>query len=977
MTDNRRILTWTLRAGYEDYNTDLEKYGHKIYAIGIHEFSVQGDGSINDRRTGYNATSTKFPEQIETDMLNWPHIKWYLSMTLFGTDDLFPMLDNTTNQDAFISNLQTIVNNYKYDRSTGTNELPVHGIEIDFEASLVGYETREGDDVKYINLLKRVKNEVCIPNGLKLQVNAYSMTGEGNPYYYRFHNYKLFAEETDGNGDQLIDSLQIMTYDFAWPGSAPGASTPVWWFRKVGDWAKQNFDPEINPNAKLTIDEVFLGCAGYGNRWPIFDPSITMGRNVTYRNFLDWQNGLYRHNHSEGSYYVWHDQEFLYQNGFQDTASLNQVMYQHVYDFANAKYGDIKKYNEVPTAYRDVYNDKKYITSYSRTQQADFSGVKDVTNSPTETVGKVSVAGTATGIEVSGTTYDFTGYKTERLIYEAKSETDPETGETTYYCELESTGEGKIEFTLNPGTSGYHRVIALVSFPWYTQKKLGCLLNPTKEVDPETGAITYSGGTQITIGGDSLPYWYPLMFKGYHRYDMGEINLNASGNLIVIDGANTQHGTIVYGFVVCSSFSHNFEGGAVEYDLNVQPFKKKDGTDAAIPSNFVFTTELLRQDARPAILWEDYFNQYLNDEAVQTYGLTEGSFYYRKYGTYRLTGGSSNYSDTLQCDSEYQDGLSQGDWFVNKNEYGEAYAQFNESMKAGQLMLNHKYYGNVNLEAEIVCEEGDAIGLRFGNTSPGDGYCLKVIFRDQIVRLEYGDYPNVTIIADQPLSEFLDFGERINIRAIVHNGKGYFYVGEGWKQMFRGDNVINYTGDVNTSTGEVDLDVSTGGGCGVWGWNCNMKVYRLTIGTTDRWEPLEKFEIEIDGMTYQFGEVARTGYSYDEWGYLVYSGIDETNDTRDDPKPMPDDYEFFMQNIPGFQGAKKVTIRFKDPGTWFANYYVGDAEGCSITYTGDAYSFIKLMNIAVYDYGFKGLGLWTMGQEDPKLFEMVPDVIPR
>ena len=210
---------------------------------------------------------------------------------------------------------------------------------------------------------------------------------------------------------------------------------------------------------------------------------------------------------------------------------------------------------------------------------------------------------------------------------------------------------------------------------------------------------------------------------------------------------------------------------------------------------------------------------------------------------------------------------------------------------------------------------------------------------------------------------------------IMHNGKGRFYVGYGVKQVFIGQNVT-HSGSVNTTTGEVTLTRTAGGACGIHASTTITRVYRLTISTTDKWEPLEKFAIEIDGVMHNFGELARPFTSYDEFGFINYSGLDE-NVTRTDPTPVPMDYQFFIQQVPGFFGSKDIKIHFLDPGIWFANLYVGEAAGCSITYAGDSYSFLNLMNISVNDYGAKGIGLWTLGQEDPQVFQLVPDVVPR
>jgi len=63
-----------------------------------------------------------------------------------------------------------------------------------------------GDGEKYRDLLARIKQEVCVPLGLELRVNLYSMTGANNPNYYAWHSYPLMLEAG-------CDEFQLMTYE--------------------------------------------------------------------------------------------------------------------------------------------------------------------------------------------------------------------------------------------------------------------------------------------------------------------------------------------------------------------------------------------------------------------------------------------------------------------------------------------------------------------------------------------------------------------------------------------------------------------------------------------------------------------------------------------------------------------------------------------------------------------------------------------
>ena len=121
-------------------------------------------------------------------------------------------------------------------------------------------------------------------------------------------------------------------------------------------------------------------------------------------------------------------------------------------------------------------------------------------------------------------------------------------------------------------------------------------------------------------------------------------------------------------------------------------------------------------------------------------------------------------------------------------------------------------------------------------------------------------------------------------------------------------------------------------------------------------------------------------YEYDEYGYLKYSGINEIN-TRDEEQFFPEDayevsldYEITVVDTKAWEGAKDIKITLTDAGVWSGELLVGDKEGMSVMWAGDSWSFLDVMNIAVSEYGAKGVGLWVMGQEDPQLFELVPDV---
>jgi hypothetical protein len=70
------------------------------------------------------------------------------------------------------------------------------------------------------------------------------------------------------------------------------------------------------------------------------------------------------------------------------------------------------------------------------------------------------------------------------------------------------------------------------------------------------------------------------------------------------------------------------------------------------------------------------------------------------------------------------------------------------------------------------------------------------------------------------------------------------------------------------------------GGMGCYATNCDLYLYMVSFGTTERWETLERLSLIVDGTEYKLGEINRPGYNRDSWGYLMYSGFNEV-ETRE------------------------------------------------------------------------------------------------
>lgn len=1025
--DTRRIITWTHIESNPNYRNVIKRYWNKIYSIGIHEFGVRSNGKIYDYNTGQdyfdangNHTGIRFPAIIEQDMIDYPSIKWFFQFIVFEWSTVKPFLDNNVKnsegrypQEQFLYELEKILDIYKISR-TG-HPLTITGVEMDVEATLSSDPVSQGYDVKYVHFLEKLKNVVLIPRGLKLRINAHAMWGNNVPYYYRFHNYKLFAESTDKNGNATIDEIQLMTYDFAWSGSAPGASTPIWWFKNVAEWCLECFDPKRNPKAKLTMDNVYFGAAGYGNRWGMFDQEeVKRGRNITYHNMLDWQNGYYRHYKYINGVWIYSNQEYLYQAAFQDEESKNEVLYPHVYDMFEPKYAEILTLDNgnKRTATVGTYNRLDYATTYFKQQIPKWDGIIAIANQPTSFSGKaypvavdpeVRRYAEERGIDIKDLPDDmrqkwdknldpnsvdfqhvvktvgnedvvFVGWYTEDRLFVERYVYDGQGNVIDVYCELEDKPDGRIIYDVNIPQAGSYHLIAITSFSWYTQTKLG----------------GYCNGQRFTIGGDNLPEWYPFILKGSHFYDCGKFNFTAGTNRIEIHGELCDQNTPIYGFVICKGFDQNFQGGELKFRTNIKPFLKKDGTPAPIPEKFALAIKMLRRDARPAIIWDDEFRTYGEGTRIET-----TSYYQRIIKDYKRQGGGTyveqvgtdqNGQPIYKCFSPPADiGYSVGEWVQEDDGTGRQAAHFN-SNSSGQLVLAKQWSVNLSVEARIKIVRGGRVGIRFyaqKQGSAGDGYLFVVDPKRKVRELIYEDANTGEsyVVASQP-SPTLEEGMTVQLKALLYKGKGRFYVNDLPVFIEGEGNPVDHDGSVDAD-GTVTLR-RTKGACGIYANNAEVYVYHLGIGTLDRWETMEKFSVEIDGIEKEYGRIKRTGYQYDEYGYLIYSGLDETETRDPDQYPFEEDatavsldYEVTVVDWDGWEGEKEVTIKLLDAGVWFGELLIGDKEGMSVIWTGDAWSIIEILNMAVNDYGAKGIGLWAMGQEDPRIWEMIPEVVSK
>jgi spore germination protein YaaH len=819
---------------------------------------------------------------------------------------------------------------------------------------------------------------VCADLGLKLRVNMFAMTGDLQPSYYQWHDYRTLAGARY-NGEPAIDEYQLMTYDFSWGGSAPGPSTPIYWLTQALDHVKALHDENVWNKA-----DVYIGNAGYGRRWALGEDRL--GATLDYKQLMLVQNGTYVHNDGEDApdgKFHFHDQDFMPICGFNDDESDYQITYLGVYDrFKMTANGGAKT--------KDVNQPAgtNYVTNYGRKQFPIFTNVIGYDFSPTtnkdqggevspkprftddplnegERLDSLYVAARTTGLDL-GSLADEAG-----AISQYGYDTDLSKGGTSI--------NGKVTYKIN--ATGNYKLIALVYYPFFDQAHIPLTVN----------GVTYA------LDGNDVD-WYPYMqAQEKHFVDMGSFDFSGT-NTIEVGFTN---GAQIWGFVITEGFDHNVRGGTIEMPVNIQPMKTRktdDGDskdDADYPDVMRLVGEVLRRPPRPAIIWEDTFNSYI---AQSSQGAEITGFRYYPQAT----------------DTKKQ-GYSQGKWYakkafdpdLNPKDYSHVYVDSRMPENGGegsaQLILNKKFAGDIAVEVEMRPDKADdnaLYGIRVLAPTPGktgDGYLCLLDWNRKQVRIVYerNAVEDTTIVVAPPvdMTDSLKAlqGTRLKLRAYIKDKKISFFVND--KPYF----------DRVSLPDSTSFDVPSNGAYGVWTKYCRMKLYKLNISTLERFERMERLKIEVENdpkSPYYFGAVERLpDYDIDEYGLIEYNGYpaeiattvnlpsegddggSEVNTAKNsviDIQVDPDyswsnDYKnSALANVDSWPGKRKITITMLDGGIWFRNFYVGDAQGMSVAYNSDKIGFIKTANL-IDDYGCKGIALWTLGQEDPTIYSYIPD----
>jgi hypothetical protein len=152
----------------------------------------------------------------------------------------------------------------------------------------------------------------------------------------------------------------------------------------------------------------------------------------------------------------------------------------------------------------------------------------------------------------------------------------------------------------------------------------------------------------------------------------------------------------------------------------------------------------------------------------------------------------------------------------------------------------------------------------------------------------------------------------------------------------------------------------------------------LRIGDAWSYEPYEAFQVALpNGTTEEYGRITRTGVTWDAelLTFSVNSDVEERS-----TRPGVDismDYDFFHSTemtIPN-NANYSATVTMTDINVWYSHMYFGDSEGFGIIWYSDVDSLVFWANKGAYHWGLAGFALWSLGQEDLRLWEALPKLV--
>ena len=406
--------------------------------------------------------------------------------------------------------------------------------------------------------------------------------------------------------------------------------------------------------------------------------------------------------------------------------------------------------------------------------------------------------------------------------------------------------------------------------------------------------------------------WFPLV-TGH--------NFSAGTHTLTVDvGVN---GVQFYGFRVCTNFSEEPTAGVAQFTLSPRQFINVDGNLCKPDKGFKLTCEMLRRKPDSALIWYEDFRD-----------------------------------DTILPES-YWTTLS-GEWDVWQESlpYGDTSRSYSQLEGKGQLAWLYSGFDDVHIRARLAfpADGGGRAGVFCGSLF----CCLN--YDTQQVEL----YNGSTLLGSYATS----FSKTSN--ADLRTNPNMYTI----EMRIRGNKVRVYSSNSYTLRFTATVSGFSGGYAGFRS-DGHAVCELLRLGDAWTYEPYERFDVTFpDGSVVEYGRIDRSNAVWDE-EFQVFTLTSDVEESSTRSEDISLDYEFYHSDLLALECGNDytVTVTPKDINVWVSRLFLGDADGFSILYYQDVDSLVYWANEAAYRWKLRGIAIWSLGQEDMRLWEALPKQI--
>lgn len=431
-------------------------------------------------------------------------------------------------------------------------------------------------------------------------------------------------------------------------------------------------------------------------------------------------------------------------------------------------------------------------------------------------------------------------------------------------------------------------------------------------------------GIYISLDGTQKHFtesrlWWPYWRSTFWTSLASGVSLSAGTHTVTI--SVDVKGVQFYGFRVCSAFSEKPSAGEATFALAPRSFKDVDGNMAVPDKGFKLTLEMLRRKPDSALVWYEDFRDY---------GVLE-----------------TNYWTALS-----------GSWSVWRSEEYSTERVYSQLEGSGQLAWQYDGFSELHLRARLAFPSNGSgrAGVFCGNLF----CCLN--YDTQRVELYHG----TTLLGS--------YSQEIarTPSSLLRTNPSMYTV----EMRIRGNRVRVYSGSSYTLRFTATVSGFTGGYAGYRSDNTTV-CELLRLGDAWTYEPYERFDVTMpDGSVQSYGRIVRACCIWDE-EFQVFTLTSDVEESSTRSEDISLEYDFFHSGLLGLSCGNDytVTVTPKDINIWIARLFLGDADGFSILYYQDVDSLVYWANEAAYRWKLRGMCMWSLGQEDMRLWEYLPKQI--